>query len=122
LRSARKTQKKVTELKREEKAKKQKVSFTIAGIHYMDINKVKSKSRAILNIRRDGEKLDQADEDFMKEILKHHAKNEAKMKDFDFFEVGPHPEFNKTRCFFVVRKDGSKEDFSVSKCINNLEQ
>jgi hypothetical protein len=54
--------------------------------------------------------------------LKHHAKNEAKMKDFDFFEVGPHPEFNKTRCFFVVRKDGSKEDFSVSKCINNLEQ
>jgi len=39
------------------------------------------------------------------------------MKGFDHFEVHPHPEFNKTRCFFVVKADGSKEDFSVSKCI-----
>jgi hypothetical protein len=122
LRMARKNQRKAQELKREEKTKKQKISYTIAGIHYMDINKVKSKSRAILNIKRDGEKLDQADEDFMKEILKHHHKSEAKMENFDFFEVGQHPEFNKTRCFFVVRKDATKEDFSVSKCISNLEQ
>ena len=48
----------------------------------MDINKVKSKSRAILNIRRDGEKLDEADEAFMKEIIKHHHTHDAKMKDF----------------------------------------
>jgi hypothetical protein len=122
LRAARKNQRKVQELKREEKVKKQKISYTIAGIHYMDINKVKSKSRAILNMKRDGEKLDQADEDFIKEILKHHHAHDAKMKDFANFEVGPHPEFNKTRCFFVVRSDGSKEDFSVSKCIGNLEQ
>ena len=54
----------------------------------MDINKVKSKSRAILNIKRDGEKLDKADEDFMKEILRHHHKYDAKMKDFEHFEVG----------------------------------
>lgn len=87
----------------------------------MDINKVKSKSRAILNIKRDGEKLDAPDEEFMKEILRHHAKCDAKMADFDHFEVGPHPEFVKTRCFFVVRKDETKEDFSVSKCIQNLE-
>ena len=38
----------------------------------MDINKVKSKSRAILNIKKDSEKLDQADEDFIKEILRFH--------------------------------------------------
>ena len=88
----------------------------------MDINKVKSKSRAILNIKRDGEKLDQADEDFMKEILRHHHNYYGKIAEFSHFEVGPHPEFTKTRCFFVVRKDGAKEDFSVSKCINNLEQ
>jgi hypothetical protein len=117
LRNARKNQRKVQELKREEKTKKQKISYTIAGIHYMDINKVKSKSRAILNIKRDGETLDAPDEEFMKEILRHHSKFEAKMVDFASFEVGPHPEFVKTRCFFVVRKDGTKEDFSVSKCI-----
>ena len=83
----------------------------------MDINKVKSKSRAILNLKKDGEKLDQADEDFMKEILKFHSNTEAKMKDFAHFEVGCHPEFVKTRCFFVVNSKGEKEDFSVAKCI-----
>lgn len=87
----------------------------------MDINKVKSKSRAILNNMKDGEKLNEADSDFMKEILKFHAKADEKSKDLDSFVVGPHPDYPKTRCFFAVKKDGSKEDFSVSKCIGNLE-
>jgi len=87
----------------------------------MDINKVKSKSRAILNNMKDGEKLNDEDTDFMKEIIKFHDKYEDKLKNFAHFEVGNHPEFKKTRCFFVVKKDGSKEDFSVSKCIMNLE-
>lgn len=117
MRLARKNQRKVQELKREEKAKRQKQSFTIAGVYYMDINKVKSKSRAILNLKKDGESLEKDDEDFMKEILKFHTKHDQKMKDFEHFEVGIHPEFTKTRCFFVVNKDSTKEDFSVSKCI-----
>ena len=83
----------------------------------MDINKVKSKSRAILNIMKDGEKLEEEDAAFIMEIAKQHSNQEAKLKDFDHFEVGLHPEYNKTRCFFVVRKNGDKEDFSVSKCI-----
>lgn len=87
----------------------------------MDINKVKSKSRAILNNMKDDDKLSDNDADFVKEILKFHQKADEKLKDFTSFVVGPHPEFPKTRCFFVVRKDGSKEDFSVSKCIQNLE-
>lgn len=43
------------------------------------------------------------------------------MKDFVGFEVGVHPTYEKTRCFFVLKSDGSKEDFSVTKCIQNLE-
>jgi hypothetical protein len=117
LRLARKNQRKVQEIKREEKAKRQKQSYTIAGVYYMDLNKVKSKSRAILNIKKDGETLEQADADFMQELLKFHDRGEDKLKDLDHFEVAVHPEFNKTRCFFVVKKDGTKEDFSVSKCI-----
>ena len=57
------------------------------------------------------------DAEFIKELLGFHEKTDAKLKDFEAFEVGVHPEFEKTRCFFVVRKDGSKEDFSVTKCI-----
>lgn len=58
----------------------------------------------------------------MKEIVKFHDKGDEKMKNFDHFEVGVHPDYEKTRCFFVVKKDGTKEDFSVSKCISNLEK
>jgi hypothetical protein len=57
----------------------------------------------------------------MKEILRFHDNHDGKMKEFDHFEVGCHPEFTKTRCFFAVKKGGEKEDFSVAKCINNLE-
>jgi len=87
----------------------------------MDINKVKSKSRAILNSYKDDEKLKKADEEFIEAIFKFHENYKTKSKDFDHFIVGVHPEFNKTRCFFIVRKDESKEDFSVSKCIMKLE-
>ena len=98
------------------------MSFEIAGVFYADINKVKSKSRAILNLKKDGEKLTDKDEAFMKELIKFHSKADEKMKDFSHFEVGEHPNYDKTRCFFVVRKNGEKEDFSVGKCTQNLEK
>jgi len=44
------------------------------------------------------------------------------LKGFSHFEAGEHPDFAKTRCFFIVRKDGEKEDFSIAKCIQNLEK
>lgn len=70
---------------------------------------------------KDGERLSKLDQDFMQELLKFHSKSAEKSADLDGFEVGPHPDFPKTRCFFIVKKDGTKEDFSVSKCIQNLE-
>ena len=121
LRIAKKLKRMKTDTIREEKSKRQKQSYTIAGVYYMDINKVKSKSRAILNMYKDGEKLKQADEDFITDIFKFHDNYENKSKDFDHFVVDVHPEYNKTRCFFITRKDGAKEDFSVSKCVMKLE-
>lgn len=98
------------------------MSYEIAGAYYADINKVKSKARAILNLKKDGEKLTGNDEEFMKEIIKCHEKGDQKMVEFEHFEVGVHPDHEKTRCFFVVKKNGDKVDFSVTKCIANLEK
>ena len=75
-----------------------------------------------MNLKKDGEKLTGNDEEFMKELVKFHEKGEAKLANFDHFVVGEHPDYAKTRCFFVSRKDGNKEDFSISKCILNLEK
>jgi hypothetical protein len=54
------------------------------------------------------------------ELLKHHEKAEEKLKDLKDFTVGLHPEFKETRCFFVIKEDGSKDDFSFHKCLNQL--
>lgn len=108
--------------KTQEKSKRAKTAFEIAGTYYADINKVKSKARAILNLKKDGEKLTGNDEEFLKELIKFHEKAEEKMKDFEGFEVGVHPDHEKTRCFFVAKTGGKKEDFSITKCISNLEK
>lgn len=122
-----KKQQKLARLQRErggatEGGKRARNSYEIAGVYYADLNKVKSKARAILNLKKDGEKLSGNDQDFIKELLEMHDKAEQKLAGFSHFEVGEHPEFAKTRCFFVVNGDGKKQDFSISKCIQKLEQ
>ena len=52
-----------------ESVKRAKTSYEIAGVYYLDINKVKSKSRAILNLKKDGEKIEGNDEGFLKELI-----------------------------------------------------
>lgn len=56
----------------------------------------------------------------LKELLKYHVTSEKKMEDFDHFEVGLHPKFGETKCFLIVKKDGTKEDFSYNKCIKQI--
>jgi len=77
----------VRKAEKQEKTKKARVSYEIAGVYYSDIMKVKSKARAILNLKKDGEKITGNDEEFMKELVQKHDKAEQKMKDFDHFEV-----------------------------------
>lgn len=71
--------------------------YTIAGTTYANINKVKSKAKAIMNVKEDGQKLEGYEEEFMKEIIKHHEKHEQKMKDFSHFIVDEHPSYQNTR-------------------------
>ena len=82
LRNIKKQQKAKKQEKAKEKNKRAKVSYEIAGTFYADINKVKSKARAILNLKKDGEKLTGNDEEFIKELIKFHEKHDEKMKDF----------------------------------------
>ena len=61
---------------KKENVKRAKTSYEIAGVYYLDINKVKSKSRAILNLKKDGERLDGNDEAFVKEIISFHDRSD----------------------------------------------
>jgi len=44
------------------------------------------------------------------------------LKNLKHFVVDVHPQFMDTRCLFAVKEDGAREDFSVVKCIDNLER
>jgi len=52
--------------------------------------------------------------------MKYHDSGDKKMEGFDHFTVDVHPKFSDTKCFFVVRKDGTKEDFSYVKCMKEI--
>lgn len=40
--------------------------------------------------------------------------------NFLFGQIGYHPDFESSRCLFIVRKDGETVDFSYWKCIKGL--
>ncbi len=44
------------------------------------------------------------------------------MKNFKHFVVDVNPSYVDTRCLFVVKNDGTREDFSVVKCIQKIEE
>lgn len=52
--------------------------------------------------------------------MNYHPKCEKKLENFDHFEIDLHPEHKDTYCFFIVKKDDTKEDFSYVKCIKEI--
>ncbi|KAK9066739.1 hypothetical protein SSX86_014062 [Deinandra increscens subsp. villosa] len=54
-------------------------------------------------------------------LLPYHPESEKKIGcGISYITVGYHPDFESSRCLFIVRKDGEMEDFSYWKCIKGL--
>lgn len=57
----------------------------------------------------------------LERLLPYHPEFEKKMgSGIDYITVGYHPDFEGSRCLFIVRKDGELVDFSYWKCIKGL--
>lgn len=57
----------------------------------------------------------------LERLLPFHPHSEKKIGcGIDYITIGYHPEFEKSRCLFIVRKDGEMVDFSYWKCIKGL--
>lgn len=69
-----------------------------------------------------GERLSAEHEKIILErVLPYHPELEKKIGcGIDYIIVGYHPEFENSRCLFIVRKDGEVIDFSYWKCIKGL--
>ncbi|PIA54622.1 hypothetical protein AQUCO_00900884v1 [Aquilegia coerulea] len=58
------------------------------------------------------------DKVLLMQVLHFHPKSTEKMgTGIQDIKVGRHPEHPKTRCFLIIRNDGSVEDFSYIKCV-----
>ncbi|XXG70843.1 hypothetical protein AAC387_Pa07g0234 [Persea americana] len=54
-------------------------------------------------------------------LLPYHPEFEKKIGcGIDYITIGYHPDFESSRCLFIVRKDGETVDFSYWKCIKGL--
>jgi len=93
---------------------------TIAGVQYTSKDEVKTKAMEMAKRNPDTELevLEGADRAFAAAILDSHPKAAEKKKDVKDYAVGKNPEHPSTRCFFAVKEDGSKVDFSFIKCID----
>ena len=78
---------------------------------------VKARCRKILTLTKDGETVNEQDQEFIKDLLKYHKKGEEKMKDLKSFTTGQPNQAAYTRSFYIVKEDGTKEEISVFKCL-----
>lgn len=61
------------------------------------------------------------DRAFMLQVLRSHPRAAQKLKYLRQIVIKTNTNFDSgSQCFFVVKKDGSEEDISYVKCVNNL--
>ncbi len=94
--------------------------ITFLGTEYKDVDRLKQVFRNIVNSVSNGQVIKGESSNKLDALLAYHEKHEQKLKNKAHYVVDVHPEFPETRCFFVVKEDGTKEDFSFVKCINRL--
>ena len=74
--------------------------------------------RAMLNRYSVGDAVSAADGIDLSALLKRHDETDEKIGvGIDHFEVDFAPDEFSGRCFWIVRKDGSRIDFSIKHCL-----
>lgn len=94
-------------------------SYEILGRKFTSLNNLRDHLKLIINRTPDGAQLSAEDSAFVKEVLKVHE-DPAKAATEGEITVDKHPDFPNTRCFFVLSKDGTRQDFSFHKCLGRL--
>ncbi|KAK3029446.1 hypothetical protein RJ639_037731 [Escallonia herrerae] len=57
----------------------------------------------------------------LERLLPYHPECDKKIgSGVDYITIGYHPDFESSRCLFIVRKDGELVDFSYWKCLKGL--
>jgi hypothetical protein len=99
---------------------KERPTFEIAEKVFKTKTELKTFTKTILNKYVVNNSLDKSDLEFITELLKRHPEYENKIgKGINDIVVRTDMRWQKTKCFHIVRVDGTETDFSYLSCIDN---
>merc|ERR1712187_612945 len=96
--------------------------IVVGNQKFLNVGALRGRVKEILNSRSDGEQLKTDGSDFklIKALLGHHPKGPQKSEGMVGIKVGQSTQ-GDNRCFFMIKADGSAEDFSSKKCLEAIE-
>eukprot|EP00928_Gymnodinium_smaydae_P046665 TRINITY_DN310_c0_g1_i10.p1 TRINITY_DN310_c0_g1~~TRINITY_DN310_c0_g1_i10.p1 ORF type:complete len:421 (+),score=107.40 TRINITY_DN310_c0_g1_i10:73-1263(+) len=96
--------------------------IVIGSQRFVNVGALRGRIREIINSRSEGEQLKPEGSDFLlvKALLQHHPKGEEKSKGMVGLKVATSKQ-GENRCFYIIREDGTEEDFSAKKCLDAVE-
>lgn len=97
-----------------------KEGINMGGKYFSSVSKLRSYLKSLLNATPEGQNVDPQYHNCLQAVLKLHPNYESKAANMKTFYVDKHPEHTESKCFFVVKQDNSKEDFSIVKCLAQL--
>mmetsp|Transcript_28741 Transcript_28741/g.28422 ORF Transcript_28741/g.28422 Transcript_28741/m.28422 type:complete len:147 (-) Transcript_28741:8-448(-) len=102
------------------KVEKSRKGLNIGGKYFGSVAKLKDYLKSLLNSSPEGKPVDPQYHTLLEALLKLHPEFESKSVGLKTFSVDKHPSHPESKCFFIIREDGSQEDFSVTKCLEQL--
>jgi len=112
--------------KRDKEAKKRAKDrnrpIVVGNQRFLNVGALRGKVKEILNSRSDGEQLKKDGTDFklITSLLTFHPKGAEKSKGLVGIKVAK-SEYGDSRCFYMIRENGSEEDVSMKKCVDAVE-
>jgi len=97
--------------------------IVVGANRFVNVPALRGRVKEILNCRSDGEQLkpDSSDYKLIKALLTFHPKGDTKSKGLVGIKVAKSSQ-GDSRCFWMVKEDGTEEDFSAQKCLGAVEQ
>jgi hypothetical protein len=98
------------------------LSRTILDKTFSDREEIQAYYQTIFLKYTKGENIGPDDRKYVEALLQYHSNKDAKIgSGIEHIKIGSAPGHDDTLCFIIVRTDGTEEDFSYLKCINNLD-
>jgi len=112
--------------KREKEAKKRQKErqrpIMIGNMKFVNVATLRGRVKEIINSRGDDEQLKPGSTDYkiIQSLLDFHPTGKAKAQGMVGIKVNKSPQ-GGNRCFFMIKEDGTEDDFSAKKCLDAIE-